>query len=270
MEKLTPPIKKYLTGKRPTHSSTTDLSKNFKNLDPNALLFIFNKEGYLTEEYKPTKKAVEDGLIDTCDKKVLWNLDNVEAKIKDSGMNVERQSVNQEIRDTGNGEPKFVGLGVIATYFNVTANTIGKWLDALELRDDEKMGTTDAMDKGLATVVEMNADSAGKKTRKIAMWDLYLTQQVLLEAGHELDFDYEKSLKGKGKNSDVTVSTVDDRALEFAKEFSSIFKDTSRRKELPALVKKQPKIILKKAEELLKKPGFITEGIYVKYIRTNK
>lgn len=268
MERLEPPIKKYLTGKRPTHSATTDLSKNFKNLDPNALLFIFHKAGYLTEEYKPTKKAVEDGLIDTCEKKALWNLDNVEEKILESGMKVERQSVNQEIKDNTGGKPTFVGLGVIATYFNVTANTIGKWLDDLELRDDDKMGNQEAMDKGLATVVEMNADSAGKKTRKIAMWDLILTQEILLEAGHELDFDYAKTLKGKGKNSDVTVTTVDDRAREFAKEFSRLFKDTSLRKELPALVKKQPKIIIQKAEELLKKPGFISDGTYLKYIRS--
>lgn len=267
MEKLEPPIKRYLTGRRPSHSSTADLSKNFKNLDPNALLFIFNKAGYLTEEYKPTKKAVEDGLIDSCEKKVLWRLDKVEEKIKESGMNVERQSVNQEIKDNTGGEPKFVGLGVIATYFNTTANQIGKWLDELDLRDDEKMGNQTAMDKGLATVVEMNADSAGKKTRKIAMWDLILTQEILLEAGHELDFDYEKSLKGKGKNSDVKVSTIDERAKEFAKEFTSMFKNPSTRKQCPVIVRKQPKLILKKAEELMKKPGFLTNDTYLKYCR---
>lgn len=267
MEKLEPPIKRYLTGRRPSHSSTADLSKNFKNLDSNALLFIFNKAGYLTEEYKPTKKAVEDGLIDSCEKKVLWKLEQVEEKIKESGMNVERQSVNQEIRANTNGEPKFVGLGVIATYFNVSATTIGKWLDELDLRDEEKMGNQEAMDKGLATIVEMNADTAGKKTRKIAMWDLVLTQEILLEAGHELDFDYEKSLKGKGKNSDVSVSTVDERAKDFAKEFTSLFKDPSTRKQCPHMVKKQPKLILKKAEELMKKPGFLTNDVYLKYCR---
>lgn len=267
MEKLQPPVKRYLTGKRPSHSATTELAKNFKNLDPNALLFIFNKAGYLTEDYKPTKKAVEDGLIDSCEKKVLWKLEAVEEKLRESGMNVERKSVNQEIKDNTDGKPKFVGLGVIATYFNVTANTIGKWLDDLELRDDEKMGSQDAMDRGLATIVEMNADSAGKKTRKIAMWDLILTQEVLLEAGHELDFDYEKTLKGKGKNSDVTVTTIDDRAREFAKDFSRLFKNPDTRKECPALVKKQPKIVLEKAETLLNKPGFLTSGTYLKYVR---
>jgi len=270
MEKLEPPIKKYLTGKRPSHSSTSNLFKNFKNLDSNALLFVFNKAGYLSEDYKPTKKAIEDGLIDSCERKALWKIDIVEQKLHESGMKVERQSVNQEIKDTTNGEPKFVGLGVIATYFNVSANQIGKWLDKLELRDEEKMGNQEAMDKGLSTIVEMNADSAGKKTRKIAMWDLYLTQKILVEAGYELDFDYEKTLKGKGKNSDVTVSSLDDRVKDFAKEFSLLFKNVDTRKELPALVKKQPKIVLQKAEELLKKPGFITDGIYLKYIRNNK
>lgn len=38
------------------------------------------------------------------------------------------------------------------------------------------------------------------------MWDLYLTQRVLLECGHELDFDYESTLRGTGLNGDVTVT----------------------------------------------------------------
>lgn len=265
MEKLEPPIKKYLMGKLPTHSSTTDLASNFKELDSNALLFVFHKADYLTMDFKPTKTAVADGLIDTCEKKVLWNLDSVLAKLNELGLKAERAFVNQEIKGTSNGEPRWVNLGTLATYFCVTANTVGKWLDDLDLRDEEKMGSQEAVDRGLSLVSEMNA--GGKKTRKISMWDLYPTQKVLIDAGHALDFDYAESLKGKGKSSDVKVTTIDDRARDFAKEFSKLFKNPETRKECQPLVKKQPKIVVEKAENMLKKPGFISTGKYLKYVR---
>ena len=266
MEKLAPPIKKYLTGKRPSHSSTENLHTNFKNLDKNALLFVFNKAEYLTMEFKPTKKAVADGLIDTCDRKVLWNLEKVQQKLGELGMVVDRQSVNQEIKDEDdNGEPRWVNLGTIATYFNTTAKTLGQWLDKLGYKDSDGMGNQLAMDAGLAMVSEMNA--GGKKTRKITMWNLYPTQRILLEAGYELDFDYEKTLKGTGKSSDVSVVTVDDRARELAQEFTKLFKNKETRRECQKLVKGQPKIIIQKVEEILKKPGFISNGTYLKYIK---
>lgn len=266
MEKLEPPVKRHLSGKRPTHSSTENLHSNFRALDKNALLFVFSKAEYLTMEFKPTKKAVTDGLIDSCEKKVLWNLNNVQQKLGELGMIVDRQSVNQDLKDEDDdGEPRWVNLGTIATYFNTTAKTLGKWLDELGYKDDDGMGSQLAMDRGLATVSEMNA--GGKKTRKITMWNLYPTQRVLLEAGHELDFDYGKSLKGTGKSSDVSVTTVDDRAKEFAKNFATMFKNKEQRKGCEKLVKGQPKIVIEKAEKLLNKPGFISSGKYLKYIK---
>lgn len=265
MLKLEPPVKKYLSGKLPSHSSTQSLASNFKSLHPDALLFIFSKAGYMSDDRKPTKKALDDGLIDSCEKKAIWNLDNVQLKLSELGMPVERSIVNQEIKEPDDGEPRWVNLGTIGTYFNVTANTIGKWLDELDFREKDGMGSQLAIDQGLVTVSEMNA--GGKKTRKIAMWNLYPVQRVLVDAGHALDFDYDKVLKGSGKNSDVKVSTLDDRAKDFAKEFVTTFKNPEKRHECIKMVKAQPQPILKKAEIILKKPGFLTKETYKKYIK---
>lgn len=265
MEKLDPPLKRHLMGKLPTHSGTENLASNFQGLDPNALLYVFSNAGLLTLEYKPTRAAVEEGLIDTCEGKALWRLDAVGEKLAELGMVMGRQVVNQDIRDDSDGTPRWVNLGTVATYFNVTANTIGKWLDALELRDDEGMGSGEALDRGLCTVSEMNA--GGKKTRKISMWNLYPVQRVLVEAGHPLDFDYGRTLKASGKNSDVQVATMDDRAQQMAQEFMALFKDRTTRHRAVSLAKSTPRPILARAENLLNRPGFFTEGTYLKYSR---
>lgn len=267
MENLAPPVNRYLTGKLPSHSSSVKLAENYKNLDSNALKFILFKNGYMTEEGKPTKKAATDGLIDRCEKSILWNLEKVSEKLYEVNFAQERQYVNQELTKIESTDPVWVNLGTLGTYFNATANQIGKWLDQLELRDSTGMATKEALDFGLATEMEMNADSKGKKTRKINQWDLVLMQQRLVEAGHPLDFDYEATLKGKGRNSDVSVDSLDNRVKEFAKEFLKTFKNVETRHETPSIVKKQPKLIQKKAELLFNKPGFISEGIYLKHLK---
>ena len=265
MQKLPPPVKRYLTGKSPTHSTTSLLHKNFKDLPQETFIAVFESAGYMDSEGKAQKKAVTDNLIDSCEKKALWNVSEVEKKLTEMGLKIQRAAMNQEIKEPDDGEPRWVNLGTIGTYFNVTANTIGKWLTELNLRDNDSMGSQEAIDKGLVTVSEMNA--GGKKTRKIAMWNLYPVKRVLLEAGHYLDFDYDKLLTGSGKNSDVKVSTLDDRAKDFAKEFVTTFKNPDTRRECIKMVKAQPQPILKKAETILKKPGFLTKETYKKYIK---
>ena len=265
---LAPPIKRYLTGKLPSHSSTNNLANNFHSLHANALIFVFEKAGYMDQNGKPNKKAVTDGLIDSCDKKALWNLEKVQEKLATLGLPVTRAAVNQEIKEPDDGEPRWVNLGTVSTYFNVTANTIGKWLDELDFREKGGMANQDAIEQGLATVSEMNA--GGKKTRKISMWNLYPVQRVLTEAGHPLDFDYDKILKGSGKNSDVQVTTIDDRAKEFVTTFIKTFKNIDERYKCKEMVKAQSPGVLRKAEEILKKPGFFTKDQYLNHIRKPK
>lgn len=259
--KLEVPVQRYITGRRPTHSSTKKLHENFYQLPKEVMAMALQSSGYLNDEEKPTKKAIVDDIADICGKSVIWNLEKIEELLTSAGLKPQRQSVNQELTPPKPGEDlKFVNLGTIASYFNVSANQIGKWLDELDLREEEtKMGNKRAIDEGFCRFSEMRTGQ-GKKTRQITMWNLYLVQCALLEAGHELDFDYDKTLAAKGKNSAVEVTTIDERAREFTKEFVELFNDPQRRKETEKLVKKTPKAILVRAENILKRPGFLTSG----------
>lgn len=261
MKKLEPPVKRYLSGKLPSHSGTKNLSENFKNLHKDALQFILQKAEFLSAEGKPTKKAAEEGLVDVCERKALWNLENLSEFLKNEGNIVERKFVNQELPNLGE-EPAWGNLSTLGTYFSVSASQVGKWLDALGLRDENGMGNQLSVDSGLARVVEMNA--GGKKTRKIAQWNLQQALFRLTDAGHPLDFDYSETLKGKGRNSDVQVRNIDDVAKEFAREFVKLYKNRDTRPQTRELVRKTSKTIQKRAEELLKKPGFITNEEYLK------
>ena len=142
-----------------------------------------------------------------------------------------------------------------------------RWLDELGYREEGGMASDHALEQGLATTFEMATGQGKNQTRKITHWNLHLVQRILVEAGHPLDFDYEKSLKGTGRNGDVKVETVDDRARAFAKEFAKLFKDKERRRvEVPKLLRKTPKVIQRKGEEILGKPGLLTKEIYKKYL----
>lgn len=266
MQELNPPVNRHITGKLPSHSSSVKLASNFKDLDKNALLFILNKAGYMSMEGKPTKAAAEAGLLDKCERSLLWNLEKVTEVLLSVGQAAERAYVNQELPASESAEPIWVNLGTLGTYFNATAKTVGKWLDQLGYKnEDDGMASAEALDLGLASVMEMNA--GGKKTRSINHWNLRPVQEKLMAAGHPLDFDYEKNLKGTGRNSDVEVTSIDGRAKEFAKEFLKLFKDPATRTQSIDLVRKNPTLIVKKAEVLMQKPGFISTGEYLKHMK---
>lgn len=260
MAKLESPVKKYVTGKLPSHSNTSKLSTNFKNIPQEIIFSALKSKGYLNEKNQPTKKALEDNILDTCDKNILWNLSKIKILLEMAGMTILREYVNQEIPNFS--EPVWSNLGTIGTYFDVSANEVGKWLDFLDMREKDGMGTKKSINRGFANIVEMNAGK--KKTRKITQWNLELTLQLLKDSGHYLDLDYGKTLKGKGKNSDVIVITIDDKAKEFTKEFIKIFKDVKTRSQCRLLVKNTPLPIIIKSEEIMGKPGFITKEIYLK------
>lgn len=260
------PVKRYTSGAFPTHSETGKLAENFKNMNPLALQFMLHKEGWMSEAGKPTKKAAEAGLVDRCVNSALWNLKTLQERLEALGNTLERQAVNQELKEPKGTEPSWANLGTIGTYFSASATIVGRWLSELGYRTEDGMATDEALEEGLATNFEMATGQGKNKTRKITHWNLYLVQKILMEAGHPLNFDYEKSLKGSGRNSDVKVETVDDRARAFAKEFVRIFKDKEERRSLPSLVSKTPKIIQQKAEELIGKPGFITRESYKQHL----
>lgn len=266
MQKLTGSAARYTSGAYPSHSAHSKLASNFEHMDANALRFILRKRGWVTDTGSPTKKAAADGVIDALGGQPLWNLKELERILTENGDRLTRKPVNQDLPEPESAEPSWVNLGTVGSYFSVSASIVGKWLDQLELRDADKMGSKDAADQGLCTTVEMSTGQGKNQTRKITHWNLYAVQKLLMEAGHLLDFDYESTLKGRGRNSDVEVDTVESRAKAFAKEFTTIFKDKAKRRELPELVRRTPKPIQRKAEELIGRLGFITEGVYLKHL----
>lgn len=264
MKKLEPPAQRYTTGKHPTHSSTLKLASNFQGLPHAALVTIMSTKGLMSPDGKPTKEALSSGLMDQCERAALWNLSKVKDYLHSVGVPAKRQYANQELPDPpANGSPSWVNLSTIATYFNVTAGTIGKWLDKEGLREPDGLPNKDSLDRGIGNISEMRAGP--KKTRKIPQWNLHSVLSILKGAGHPLDFDYDATLKGKGKNSDVKVSTIEDRAKDFTKSF--IKKFNARDQTLISDVNKAPKALQVRAEELMKKPGLITSGNYKKRLR---
>lgn len=268
MAVLEQPVKRWITGKLPTHSGTKNLHKNFKNIDEQKFYGILMKNGFINNLKKPTKKSLEAGLLDTCGKNAIWNLQKVEQLFVKAGVNISRQIVNQEISGDPNGIPEWVNLGTIASYFNVTGTTVGKWLTKLDLRDKKGNANQKAIDSNLGNNDEITMKINGRKTtKKMTRWNLYAIQELLLKNGYEMDFDYAKHLKGTGKNSDVKVTTIDDRAQLFMEKFTTTFKNTKLRKDCIRIVEKENKLVVKKAEELMGKPGFITKEEYKKYIK---
>lgn len=135
------------------------------------------------------------------------------------------------------------------------------------MRDAQGGPTREAVDRGVATIVQMSA--GGDRTRPVTLWDLYLTQRVLLEGGHELDFDYESTLRGTGRNSNVTVTEgMDGRVREVAGRFLALFRDPGTRYQCVRLVNTTPRPVLREVECLLgRDPGWLTEGRYKEHIR---
>ena len=267
MAVLSPPTKRYLLGRRPTHSTTKVLTSNYSHPDPGRITAVLQQGGYLSGEGKPTRRALDSGLVDQCGRHLIWNLDRVSQCLAAQGCEVVRRSVNQEIATPRGGGPSWVNLATVGTYFSASARQVGSWLSAAGLRDAKGGPTREAVDRGLASVVQMSA--GGDRTRPVTLWDLYLTQRFLMECGHELDFDYESTLRGTGRNSDVTVTEgMDARVREVAGRFLALFRDPGTRYQCVRLVGTTPRPVLREVERLLgREPGWLTEERYKEHIR---
>lgn len=255
---LPPPYKKYTTGKLPSHSSSKGLAGNFKGLDQQTLFTILESQDYFTGG-KPTRKAFEKGLAQICEKKILWNVENVKTFLNRAGLTMQRQYVNQELPKKTSTDPAWVSLSTIGQYFNVSGQVVGKWLDQIGLREKNGLPKKEYIEKGFGQISEVNI--GGKKTRTFGQWDLHVILSLLQKRGHPFDRSYEDTLKGKGKNSDVQVSAIDERVNAFVKVF--IEKYNAKDRELLSIVAKTPIMIQKRAEKKMKKSeGFISNGIF--------
>jgi hypothetical protein len=283
--KLEPPALQYLEGDSPSHSSLTRLSGNIKALDQEEIVKLLTNAGHLNSDGKPTKLAAQAGVIDICDKKILWNLLETKKalvaqnKVEEQARARKEEARRRQAEDTG---PKWVDLGTVGTYFGASNIVVGKWLDQAGLRAKPKLeknesGDYDMLDiarqeqqkqitgftgkqptdkayaMGLARTLKVT--NSKKKEIDIVQWNLDLCKAVLVNAGHKIDHDRKLLLKGKGKNSDVKVLTVDDRAKELYSKWKTL-KSQGKAREAELVFAKQPSIILDKVEVLMNNPGY--------------
>ena len=104
----------------------------------------------------------------------------------------------------------------------------------------------------------MTASTAAGKTEAY-LWDLRRTLELLQAAGHLFDYDYEKTLKGRGKNSDVRVTTLEGRAVELAQEFQESITSSDKNR-CARIIKNAPAGLLRIIETKLQYPvGFLSE-----------
>lgn len=262
MEKLDLPVAAYTSGKLPSHASSSKLAHNF-NVPASVVVDCLVHFGMLDRPTASiTDKAKNEGVVDLCTHSgtYLWKVDAVLQLLRDAGIKADRVYANQQIKKSR--EPQFVTLGDIAVHFNVSAIIVGRWLDELGYRTKKKLPNNRALDSGLAKVITFDTvDNEGKKShRRMGKWEFGRTLEILRDAGHPLDFDYRKSLQATGKNSAVTVTSVDARAYDAAREFQALF-SSGDKDACVRLVRKTPRVILQRMEKMLSvSAGFLTDG----------
>lgn len=293
--KLEPPLSSYLTGAKPTHSSRPKLGQHIKLFKQNEIEAHLKKGKYLNDAGKPTKKALEDGLIDQCDGKVIWNLKNTKKALlaltkKDSARKVAAPKLASPPPRPKQAGPVWTDLENIGTYFGVGKNKIGKWLDELGLRDYKprqvnesgdydmldianeskekfrvKIPTEKALAEGYARVETITYTQKGKeKSFDKYTWDRDRVKDLLVRAGHELDTERKLHLKGKGRNSDVKVESIDDRAKKLHAEWKKLHSNPKTRDQSWKLFDKQPSGLLMRVEQLMGRPRYLRDKLYLK------
>lgn len=160
---LAPPLEAYIKGQSPSHSPKSRLGLHIKAWSQEQVEALLEEAGYL-QEGRPTKRALQDGLLDTCEGKALWNLKQVKAALV-----AHTKPAPRAPRPEGEAkkplympppgtkkpqqrtEPAWVDLGVIGTYFGVSSIIIGRWLTQLGYRAEPKLkknesGAVDMLD----------------------------------------------------------------------------------------------------------------------------
>lgn len=294
---LTPPISQYVEGEKPSHSSKARLHVFVKAFPQRTIDDLLVKGGYLTSEGKPTRKSLDEGLVEVCENKALWNLSKTRKALAELSRPPKRDKKNvkpitKPVLQRVRTEPAWVDFETIGTYFGVGKIQVGKWVDQLGLRavpevqvnesgavdmldmanqakEKQSNGfigkkpTQKALDGGFAQVTIIT----GKKDKEfeIVKWNLDLVKAALVKAGHPLDTERKMMLKGKGKNSDVKVETMDDRIKRLYSEWYKLQKSPATRKSSWDVFKNQPKIVLSKVEVMMGKPeGYISRKDYLR------
>lgn len=291
--KLSGPLMSHVSGDNPTHASLKGLPGRLRVTD-SALHATLQRGGYLTATGKPTTRAMEDGLLDTCENKLLWRVSQVRSALSPKKITTtrpQRPVAPQESRPNPN-EPKWVDLETIGSYFGASKVQVGKWLDQLGMRalpevEKKEDGSSDMLDvarheqqrqqagfiakgpteKALQTGVAKILTVTGRKNKvyDIPKWNLELVKELLVQAGHPLDTERKGMLKGKGKNKDVVVKSggMDKRAQELYVQWARLYADKKTRWQCAKLFRGQPKAMLLLVEEKMNMPGYLVDGRYL-------
>lgn len=297
--KIAGPSTQYTSGKNPTHSSRSNLAKIVKAWSDEEITKMLTVGGYINPENgRITKKSVQDGLVDICEGKPLWNLLETKKQLIRLHESAEVLKAAERERENKKREQRketaWVDLGTIGTYFGASAIKVGKWLDQLGLRVEQKIqrnesGDFDMLDisnqkkaeqanggfiskqpsekafaMGLAR--EIMVTNRKKQDIKIVQWNLEIAKAVLLKSGHELDTDRKMMLKGKGRNSDVKIETLDDRAKKMYNDWLKLYRDDKTKAESWKIFDHQPTAVLMRVETIMGKPRYLQDKKY----RTDK
>ena len=141
--RIEPPVKRHLLGAYPTHSTSPNLHRNFYSITPEMLEIVLLRFGLTKAEgvISPNRKAIEEGYADTCEKYVVWNLSKVESLLNSSGIKATRIPVNQDFTPPADPDKAFANFTTIGTYFNVSGNIVGRWVEALGYREANGLPT---------------------------------------------------------------------------------------------------------------------------------
>lgn len=292
---LPPPIQAHLTGTPPTHTSRAKLATHITFWPQAEVEAVLTQAGYLSPEGKIAKKALEEGLVDTCEGKPLWNLKKTKKVLLALTRKPSKAASpapiippKAPVRAAG---PVWTDLENIGTYFGVGKNKIGTWLDQLGLRDYKPMQVNEsgdidmldmanaskekfqvkvptqlALERGLAQVetVEYRGKGGKEKSFEKYSWDRDAVKALLVKAGHPLDTERKLLHRGKGKNSDVRVESLDDRARALHAEWKKLHSNPTTRKASWDLFHKKPKPLIMRVEMLMGQPRYIQDKLYLK------
>lgn len=282
---LTPPISQYISGSTSTHTSLKGLADRL-GTELGELTKHMQQQGYLSAQGKATTRAADVGLLDTCEGKLLWRVSKARELLSPTKKTTSQKPPTAPVRT----EPAWVDLDTIGTYFGVGKLQVGKWLDQLGMRALPKLETNPdgshdmlavarqeqqrqsagfigkeptekALELGVAQVITVTGKK--DKTFDIVKWNLDLCKALLVKAGHPLDTEHKGTLKGKGKNSNVAVNGMDQRAHELYVKWARLYSDPKTRWQCGKLFRGQPKPLLERVEALMKMPGYLTEGRYL-------
>lgn len=291
---LTPPLTQYLTGDKPSHSPRTRLAQHINFLPQTETEAILVKHGYLSKEGKPTKKAMQEGLLDKCEGKILWKLSSTRKVLLNltRKTSVKAKAVPKPLtpKVPERGGPVWTDLENIGTYFGVGKNKVGTWLDQLKLRSYKAMPTNEsgdvdmldvarssqekfklkvptekALERGIATMELIEYTQKGKeKSFEKYSWNLEMVKAILVKAGHPLDTERKLLLRGKGKNGNIQVDSLAHRGKILHGEWKKLYANPKTRDASWRVFDKTPRGILIEVEKIMARPRYLQDKLYLK------